>query len=58
MFGQGVHPVVNPIKQIRDKVNRGHGRSPVVVNLEYLSVDMRAVVTASTQLKKPGRVIS
>jgi len=32
MLGQGPHPVVNPAKQIRDKVDGGHGRSPLAVN--------------------------
>lgn len=36
MFGEGAHLIIDPAKQLRDKVNRGHGRSPFSVNLGSL----------------------
>lgn len=36
MFGEGAHLVIDPAKQVCDKVNRGHGRSPFSVNLGTL----------------------
>ena len=36
MLGQGPHPIIDPAKQVRDKVDGGHDRSPVTVNLECI----------------------
>ena len=34
MFGQGLHPIIDPAKQVCDQVDAGHDRSPLMVSLE------------------------